>query len=157
MDRRREPASLAQDKITLLSAAALLRRADQLLSSLGKHGALRLAWEQVENGLKVDPAQMASDIEAFARGLPVKPGPVPSALDWFIYTLGRIGEEFTGRRPTSSTHRQTYIDDEDDIRVEHHYSGKFLELVKACAEPLGIKKNDAAWDRAISRALQRTG
>jgi hypothetical protein len=159
--------SATHDRDTLLAAAAALRDADRLLADLGPIGAGHLALEEVERGLKVRPAEYLADLAdaaaAAAGGLRVKTGPERSAVDRFICALNNIVEYFAGWH-AASTHTRVFIDAPDDAPLElvmkaertaSRYGGKFVAVVKACAEPLGIKKSDSAWDRAIRRAFGR--
>jgi hypothetical protein len=159
--------SKAKDRERLFEAAAALRRADQLLKELGSSGAGYLAWEEVGRGLKVRPddlAALADAVAAAAEGLPVKSGPERSAVDRFICQIHDIVEHCAGWSAVS-THKLDFIEAPDDVPLEllakaersvSTYEGKFFAVVKACAEPLGIKKKDSTWDKAIRRALART-
>jgi hypothetical protein len=148
MDLPIEPEpSRADDRRRLSAAAVALRRADQLLGELGLTGAGHLAWEEVKRGLKVRAdylAEFADAVDAAASGLTVKPGPEPSAFDRLICALADIVDHFAGWRGS-----YTYVD------LEEAYKGRFLAVVRACSEPLGIKKKDEALAKAISRAFAR--
>jgi hypothetical protein len=131
----------------LREAAAALRRVDRLLGELGPIGNGHLAYEEVQRGVKARGAYLADyadAVDAAASGVPVKRGPERSAFDRFICALADIVEYFCGWRSV-----YTYDD------VEGAWTGRFLEVVKACSEPLGIKKKDPALTKAISRAFKR--
>jgi hypothetical protein len=158
------PPAEVRNQLHNLSAA--VEEADRLLAGLDVRADLRLAWAGMKRGFVFHHDYLENLAEMVAAAADaedelVSSGPEEGALNSFIRALSSIIEYFAGWHAVS-THTRVFIDAPDDAehpelleRTESRYSGKFLDVVKACAEPLGVKKKDPAWDKAIRRALAR--
>jgi hypothetical protein len=153
-DHPGEP-SHADDKKNLRKLAELVREAHQLSRELSRYGALHLESATIERGCSQPNylTEYAAAAEDAAGAVDVKSRGDIEFRD-FISTIARIVEHFAGWSGVYTVGR-VYSDGEDDIVDEARYSGRFFEVVKACIEPLGIRKGDAALAKAISRALAK--
>ena len=151
------PTSIREVRDQLRELADVLAQAGKAYYDLGWGAAFALTSTAKDRGIEpldCDYLKKLADVaKAAAAGMSVvKRGPQDDRLNTFIRTLDAYVFHFAGWRGVHTVKR-VYVEAKDED--ETLYSGDFFEVVKACIEPLGIKKSDAALAKAIERAKDK--
>jgi hypothetical protein len=157
---RDEIASRAEYRGQLLTLADALGKANQAFEALGLGAELHLRLAAARRGFGMpmvdcladfaDVADTAAEDILDGRERPARRRP----LIEFIRHINDGLEHYAGWSLKCAAHDRVDFDALDDVRSADFYYGKSLELVKACLEPLGIHKSDAALAKDIERAIR---